>query len=142
MMIALASDHAGFDFKERIKIFLDALGYSWKDYGTFSSERADYPEFAHRGAEGIIQGECSQGIFVCGSGIGIGIAANRHRGIRAASCQTVEAARLSRLHNNANVLALGERLISWETAKEMIQVWLKTEFEGGRHIPRIKKIEM
>ena len=86
-------------------------------------------------------GECERGIFVCGTGIGIGIAANRHRGIRAASCQILEAARMSRLHNDANVLAIGERLVAWPLAEEMIRVWLETPFEGGRHSARIAKID-
>ncbi len=141
MTIALASDHAGYAYKERIKVLLDARGLPWKDYGTFSDERADYPDFAHAAARGILAGECSRGIFVCGSGLGIGMAANRHRGIRAAMCQTVEAARLSRLHNDANVLAIGERLADWETATAMIDTWLTTPFEGGRHCARIEKID-
>ncbi|MCZ7557300.1 MAG: ribose 5-phosphate isomerase B [Bacteroidia bacterium] len=142
MMIALASDHGGYEFKERIKRLLDALGVLWKDFGTDSGESVDYPDFAHAAAESIVQGECDRGIFVCGTGIGISLAANRHKGIRAAACQVVEAARMSRLHNDANVLALGERLISWETAEEMIRVWLETPFEGGRHQRRIDKIEL
>lgn len=141
-MIALASDHGGYEFKERIKRLLDALGVLWKDFGTDSGESVDYPDFAHAAAESIVQGECDRGIFVCGTGIGISLAANRHKGIRAAACQVVEAARMSRLHNDANVLALGERLISWETAEEMIRVWLETPFEGGRHQRRIDKIEL
>jgi ribose 5-phosphate isomerase B len=141
-MIALASDHGGFEYKERVKQLLDALSLSWKDYGADSSVRSDYPDFAHRAAVGILAGECDRGIFVCGSGIGIGIAANRHKGIRAASCQLVEAARLSRLHNDANVLAIGERLVSWETTEEMIRVWLETPFEGGRHVDRVRKIDL
>jgi len=142
MKIALASDHAGFDFKERTKSLLDSIDIPWKDFGTDSTERADYPDFAHRASEGMLGGECDRGIFVCGSGIGIGIAANRHRGIRAAICQTVEAARMSRLHNDANVLAIGQRLVSWETAEEIIRTWLDTPFEGGRHEPRVAKIEL
>lgn len=140
-MIALASDHAGFEYKEKIKTFLDEMHLKWKDYGTHSSESVDYPDFAHKGAEGITNGEADRGIFVCGSGIGIGIAANRHRGIRAASVQTIEAAKLSREHNDANVLALGQRLVDWETAKEIIRVWLATPFEGGRHERRVEKID-
>ncbi len=141
-MIALASDHAGYSFKERTKELLDNLGFSWKDYGTHSSERVDYPDFAHAAARGILSGECDRGIFICGSGIGIGMAANKHPGIRAAMCQIVEAARLARLHNDANVLTLGERLVTWDTAEEMIRVWLETPFEGGRHVDRIRKIEL
>jgi len=141
-MIALASDHAGYSFKERTKELLDKLGFSWKDYGTHSPERTDYPDYAHAAARGILSGECDRGIFICGSGIGIGMAANRHPGIRAAMCQIVEAARLSRLHNDANVLTLGERLVTWDTAEEMIRVWLETPFEGGRHVERVRKIDL
>lgn len=141
MTIALAADHAGFAMKERVKGLLDTLGIAWKDYGTTSEERCDYPDLAHAAASGMQRGECERGIFVCGSGIGIGMAANRHRGIRAAMCQTLEAARLSRLHNDANVLAIGSRLLTWDEAEAMIRVWLDTGFEGGRHTPRVEKIE-
>lgn len=141
-MIALASDHGGFDYKERIKLLLDALALSWKDFGTYSNDSVDYPDFAHAASEAILRGECERGIFVCGTGIGISIAANRHKGIRAAACQLPEAARMSRLHNDANVLALGQRLISWDVAEEMIRLWLNTSFEGGRHVCRIGKIEL
>jgi ribose 5-phosphate isomerase B len=142
MMIALASDHAGFEYKERVKPLLVSLGHTFTDYGTDSDARADYPDYAHRASEGIVSGTCECGIFICGTGIGISIAANRHRGIRAASCQILEAARMSRLHNDANVLAIGQRLLSWEAADEMIRVWLETPFEGGRHTDRIAKIEL
>ncbi|MDH7515551.1 MAG: ribose 5-phosphate isomerase B [Bacteroidota bacterium] len=141
MKIALASDHAGFAYKERLKSLLADLGHTWKDFGTYSPDRADYPDFVHPAAESVAQGECERGIFVCGSGIGVGITANRHRGVRAASCQIVEAARLSRLHNDANVLAIGARLTAWETVAQMVELWLVTPFEGGRHEPRIAKIE-
>jgi ribose 5-phosphate isomerase B len=141
MTIALAADHAGFAYKEKIKDLLVALGHAYTDYGTGSAERADYPDYAHRASEGILRGECTRGIFVCGTGIGISIAANRHRGIRAAACQILDAARMSRLHNDANVLAIGARLVPWPLAEEMIRVWLETPFEGGRHSARIAKIE-
>ncbi len=141
-MIALAADHGGYDYKERIKQLLDALALSWKDFGTVTDVSSDYPDFAHAAADAIARGECDRGIFVCGTGIGISLAANRHRGIRAAACQIVEAARMSRLHNDANVLAIGQRLIPWETAEQMIRVWLETPFEGGRHQRRIEKIEL
>ena len=142
MIVALASDHAGFAYKTRSKTLLLALGHSFVDYGTDSETRADYPDFAHRASLGIQSGECSQGIFICGTGIGISIAANRHRGIRAAACQILEAVRMSRLHNDANVLAIGQRLVSWDLAEEMIRLWFTTPFEGGRHTARIAKIEL
>ncbi len=141
-MIALASDHGGFHYKERCKTLLDELGLAWKDFGTTSDESVDYPDFAHAAAEAIQRGECDRGIFICGTGIGISLAANRHKGIRAAACQILEAARMSRLHNDANVLALGERLVDWPLAEKMIRLWLETPFEGGRHERRIGKIEI
>lgn len=141
-MIALASDHAGYDYKEKLKSLLDSLKLAWKDFGTFSKESVDYPDFAHAAAEAVAGGTCDRGILVCGSGIGVGIAANRHTGVRAASCQTVEAAILSRRHNNANILAIGERLVDWQTAEEMTRRWLETPFEGGRHERRVAKIEI
>jgi len=141
-MIALASDHGGYQYKERTKALLDALGLAWKDFGTDSADSVDYPDFAHAAARGILDGSCDRGIFICGTGIGISLAANRHRGIRAAACQIPEAARMSRLHNDANVLALGERLVDWDTAASMIRLWLETPFEGGRHERRIHKIEI
>jgi ribose 5-phosphate isomerase B len=141
-MIALASDHGGYEYKEKTKILLDTLGLPWKDFGTHSDESVDYPDFSHAAALAIVRGECDRGIFICGTGIGISLAANRHSGVRAAACQIPEAARLSRLHNNANVLALGQRLIDWETAEAMIRLWLETPFEGGRHERRIAKIEI
>jgi ribose 5-phosphate isomerase B len=139
-MIALASDHAGFNYKERVKELLTHLGLPFTDFGTNSEKSVDYPDFAHTASESISKGSCGRGIFICGTGIGVSIVANKHQGIRAAACQTVEAAALSREHNDANVLCLGERLTTWETAKEIIEVFLKTEFEGGRHERRIKKI--
>jgi ribose 5-phosphate isomerase B len=141
-MIALASDHGGFEYKERTKSLLDELGFAWKDFGTDSDTSVDYPDFAHAAAEAIVNGDCERGIFICGTGIGISLAANRHKGIRAAACQIPEAARMSRLHNNANVLALGQRLVDWDTAAGMIRIWLETPFEGGRHERRIQKIEI
>jgi ribose 5-phosphate isomerase B len=141
-MIALAADHGGYNYKERVKALLDSIGLTWKDFGTDSEESVDYPDFAHAAAEAIQRGECDRGIFICGTGIGISLAANRHRGVRAAACQVPEAARMSRLHNDANVLALGERLVDWALAEQMIRIWLETPFEGGRHERRIGKIEL
>ncbi len=139
--IALASDHGGFQYKQRIASLLDTMGYSWEDFGTTSEESMDYPDTAHPAARAIQAGRCDLGIFICGSGIGIGIAANKHRGIRAASCQIPEAARLCRLHNDANVLALGQRLTPWEDVETMVRLFLTTPFEGGRHEARVRKIE-
>jgi ribose 5-phosphate isomerase B len=141
MKVALASDHAGFKYKELAKAYLQQLGHEVVDYGTKSEERSDYPDFAHLASEGILRGEAERGVFVCGSGIGISIAANRHKGIRAVDAVTEEMAQLSREHNDANVLALGERLVDWDTAKKIIDKFFETQFEGGRHQGRVDKID-
>jgi len=141
MKIALACDHGGFRLKEAIKSYLKELGVELIDYGTFSEDSVDYPDFAKRAAEGIVKGEADRGIFICGTGIGISIAANKVRGIRAALCYNVYAAEMSRRHNDANVLCLGGRVIGEELAKRIVKAWLETPFEGGRHQRRIKKIE-
>lgn len=139
-MIAIASDHAGFEYKEKVKEILKKRGISFKDFGAQSDDRSDYPDFAHQASEAISSGECEKGILVCGTGIGVGIVANKHRGVRAAMCQIPEAARLARLHNDANVLAIGQRLLDWKSAEEIINIFLDTEFEGGRHKIRVDKI--
>ena len=139
-IIAIASDHAGYNYKEKVKVFLTAMEIKFIDYGAHSSESSDYPDFGHAACEGIMRGECDKGIFVCGSGIGISIVANKHKGIRASACESVLAAELSRKHNNTNVLCFGERLVTWETAEQLIKAFLSTEFEGGRHIQRVNKI--
>jgi ribose 5-phosphate isomerase B len=139
-MVALASDHAGFAYKEQIKKLLESLGISYKDYGAFSGESTDYPDWAHRAAEAMIAGECDRGIFICGTGIGMSIIANKHKGIRAAACESTTAARLSRQHNDANVLALGERITGWESTADIVRTFLSTTFEAGRHERRVKKI--
>ncbi len=139
-MIALASDHAGFQYKGKIKKLLDSLKESYKDFGTTSTEPTDYPDFAHAAAQSIARGECDRAIMVCGSGIGMDIVANKSKGVRAAVCTTVEMARLSRSHNDANALVIGERLTDWPTVEQIVRVWLETGFEGGRHERRVKKI--
>lgn len=141
MKVALAADHAGFDYKEKAKEYLKGKGYEVVDFGTNSSERVDYSDFAHKAAESIASGDTERGVFVCGSGIGISITANRHKGVRAVNAVTEEMAKLSREHNDANVLALGERLISWELTKKIIDVFFATLFEGGRHTERVAKID-
>ena len=140
MKIAVASDHAGFEYKEKLKELLKELGHEFVDFGTFSSDSTDYPDFAYPAAEAVANGECERGIFICGTGVGVSIVANKVKGIRAANCCSVEEAKLSRQHNDANVLTFGARLISWENAKEIVKVWLETEFEGGRHARRVEKI--
>lgn len=139
-MIAIASDHAGFGYKEKTRKLLEARNLSFKDFGAASAERSDYPDYAHAASVAVAGGECTKGIFICGTGIGVGIVANKHAGIRAAMCQIPEAARLARSHNNANVLTLGQRLVDWDTAEQIINTFLDTDFEGGRHQIRVDKI--
>jgi len=141
MKIAIASDHAGFDYKERIKPLLQTLGHEVRDFGTSSNDPVDYPLFIRPAAEAVARGECERAIVLGGSGNGEAIVANKVKGIRCALCWNVESARLSRQHNDANALSLGQRLISLETALEIVKVWLATPFEGGRHERRIRLIE-
>lgn len=140
LRIAIGSDHAGFKLKEKIKGFLDELGYQYKDYGTDSEESVDYPDFAAKVAEVVSKGEFDRGILVCGTGIGMSIAANKFPNVRATLCYDTTTARLSREHNDANVLTLGGRLTDEKTAKEIVGIWLKTEFLGERHARRVDKI--
>ena len=140
MTIAIGADHAGFEMKEKIKELLKSMGLHSQDFGTHSAESTDYPDYAHKVAEAVSKGEADFGILVCGTGIGMSIVANKHDGIRAGNVESVEAAKLSRQHNNANVLALGARLTPWEKAQEIIRTFLATKFEGGRHQRRIEKI--
>ena len=139
-MIGLASDHAGYPLKEYVKTYLDARGIMWKDYGTDSEERCDYPDFGHALAQGIEAGECERGIAVCGSGEGISMTLNKHQGIRAALCWIPEIAHLARQHNDANVLVMPGRFITNEEADAIMDEYLQTSFEGGRHAIRIAKI--
>ena len=141
MKIALASDHAGFEYKEQIKKLLLAEGHNVHDFGTNSSAQVDYPKFIRPAAEAVARGECERGIVLGGSGNGEAIVANKVRGVRCALCWNVESARLSRQHNDANVLSLGQRLIGLDVALEIVKVWLVTPFEGGRHEARIRQIE-
>jgi ribose 5-phosphate isomerase B len=141
MKIAIASDHAGFGCKEKIKALLNGLGHEVKDFGTHSSDPVDYSVFICPAAEAVARGECERGLVLGGSGNGEAIVANKVKGIRCAPCWNVESARLSRQHNDANVLSPGQRMIPLETALEIVKVWLATEFEGGRHLQRIKQIE-
>ncbi len=139
-LIALASDHAGAQLKSTLVAELERLGYRALDLGTSSAQPADYPDMADRLAAALADGTARRGVLVCGTGIGISIAANRHRHIRAALCHDVTSTRLCREHNDANVLALGERLIGPEVAKECLATFLSTEFAGGRHAPRVGKL--
>lgn len=143
MRIYIGSDHAGFLLKEDIVSYLTDLGHEVLDMGTYSSDSTDYPIYAQEVSEKVLSDDTPdvRGIVICGSGIGVSISANRYNGIRAALCMTPEMAELSRLHNDSNVLALGARLIEIDTAKEIIDKWLKTDFEGGRHLKRINLID-
>ena len=141
MKIAIGSDHAGFKYKEKIKDFLVKLGHDVKDFGTNSDAPVDYPLFIRPTAEAVARGECERGIVLGGSGNGEAIVANRVRGVRCTLCWNVESARLGRSHNNANVLSLGERMISESEALAILDVWLNTPFEGGRHQARIDQID-
>ena len=139
MKISIGSDHAGFELKQ--KIINKYSSFKFDDCGTFSNKSVDYPDFGHKVANSVLKGDVDYGIIVCGSGIGISIAANRNKGIRAALCTSTEHAKLSRLHNDANILALGSRLTDEKDIYAIIDIFFKTEFEGGRHSDRIKKID-
>ena len=138
--IAVASDHAGFDLKEILKRDLQEAGLEVLDLGTNSTQSVDYPDFGTAMADAVSSGKAARGVLVCGTGIGISIAANRNPKIRAAIVHDVTSARLCRQHNDANVVAFGQRLIGTETAREALKVFLATEFEGGRHAGRVAKL--
>ena len=138
--IAIACDHAGFKIKETIKAYLLKKGYKLMDFGTYSEESVDYPDFAHPLAQAVERKEFDCGITLCGSGNGISMTANKYQGIRAALCWNIEIANLARLHNNANVCSIPARFVSEELALDIINEFLKTDFEGGRHIKRIEKM--
>ena len=138
--IAIASDHAGFDLKQALAEVMVELGYEVLDLGTEGPESVDYPDYADALVGAIQNGEADRGVLVCGTGIGISMRANRHPGIRAANCHNDTAARLAREHNDANVLALGARMVGLEVAKDCLRTFLQTEFEGGRHSRRVEKL--
>jgi ribose 5-phosphate isomerase B len=138
--IAIGADHAGFEYKELLKKYLDSKGYTVKDYGTYGTASADYPDFAHPVATAVEKKEFNLGLLICGSANGIAITANKHQGIRAAICWQEELAQLARAHNNANILCLPARFISIELAEKILETFLKTDFEGGRHDRRVDKI--
>ncbi len=140
LKIAIGSDHGGFKLKEEIKKMLQEKEYDFKDFGTFSEESVDYPDIALEVARAVQDGSYDRGILICGTGIGIGIAANKLAGIRAALCHDTFSARASREHNNANILTMGERVIGPGLARDIVNVWLETGFAGGRHARRVEKI--
>ncbi len=141
MKIAIGSDHAGFAYKELIREILAERGHQVQDLGTYSDEPVDYPQWIRPVAEAVAKGECERGIVLGGSGNGEAIAANKVRGIRCSLCWNVESARLAREHNDANVLSIGQRMVSEETALAVVDAWLNTAFGGGRHQRRIDQIE-
>ncbi len=138
--IVIASDHAGYELKETLKQELSEMGFEVLDLGTDSQESVDYPDFGHAAAEAIVSGRAERGVIVCGTGIGISIAANRHPGVRAALCHDAELAKLSREHNDANLLALGGRTTEVDVARACLKSFLETSYEGGRHDRRIAKL--
>ena len=140
MRIALASDHAGYSEKERLKALLADLGVEFDDLGTVSEESVDYPDYARKVAEQVAEGRVEQGLLVCGSGTGMAITANKVPGVRAAVAWSEETARLARQHNDANVLAIGARTTPPEDIPKIVRAWFATEFEGGRHAARVEKI--
>lgn len=140
MKIAIGGDHAGFDYKEAIKPFIESLGHEVEDFGPQTGDSVDYPDFAHPLSSSVEEGKNDLGILICGSGNGVAITANKHQGIRAALCWNEELAALARQHNNANVLCLPARFIDLDLAKKLVETFLTTEFEGGRHGRRVDKI--
>ncbi|MDQ7843901.1 MAG: ribose 5-phosphate isomerase B [Armatimonadota bacterium] len=141
MRVALASDHAGYRLKEELKPFLRELGHEVRDFGTHSEDPVDYPDVIAPAAEAVARGDCERGIVIGGSGNGEAMVANKVPGVRCALCHDVTTARLARAHNDANMLALGQRIVGSEVARDIVATWLLTPFEGGRHEQRVRKIE-
>ena len=138
--IGIGGDHAGFNYKEKMIEYLESNGYKVKDFGTYTSESADYPDFAHAVSYAVEKSEFDFGVLICGSANGVAITANKHQGIRAAICWTEELASLSRQHNNANIVCLPARFIEYPLAEKIVAKFLSTGFEGGRHATRVSKI--
>ncbi len=142
MKYFIATDHAGFAIKEKVKQMLHDLGHEVEDLGPDSAERVDYPDFAHKLARAVLAEEGSFGVLICGTGIGMSLAANKHEGIRAALCHDAYTAEMARAHNDANVLCFGERVVGLGVAESILKAWNETSFEGGRHANRVAKIEI
>ena len=142
MKIALGCDHGGYELKQFIMKTLEKLGYEYEDFGCYSLESCDYPDFGAAAARAVAEGKCDRGIVICTTGIGISIAANKIKGIRCAHCADCLEAEMTRRHNNANVCTMPARFISTDTAREIVDIFLNTEFEGGRHQARIDKIPL
>ena len=140
MHIAIASDHGGYDYKSMLIPYLEQMGHQVTDFGCGGPESVDYPDYAAPACRAVQQNQCDRAILVCGTGVGMSISANKFQGIRCALCGDVLTARLTRAHNDSNVLAMGGRIIGPETAKAIVSAWLETEFEGGRHQRRIEKV--
>jgi len=141
MKIALAADHAGFEEKETLKKILDDIGIAYEDMGTFSCDSVDYPDYARKVGEAVAEGQYERGVLLCGSGTGMAISANKVPGVRAAVAWNEDIAKLSRQHNNANVLAIPARFISLDELQKIVKAWFSADFEGGRHERRVEKIE-
>ncbi len=142
MLIAIGSDHAGLEMKTEIIAVLNELGHEYKDYGTDTPQSVDYPDFGEKVSEAVSTGKAERGILICGTGIGMSIVANKFPNIRASLCNELFSAKMSRLHNDANILVLGGRIIGKDLAKEIVRTWMTTPFEGGRHANRLKKITL
>jgi len=140
-MIAIGSDHAGFRLKEKIKDFLRKKGVEFCDFGPENEDPVDYPDFGKKVAKAVSQGEAERGILICGSGLGMTIVANKFKGVRATLCHDEYTAKMSRAHNDSNLLTLGARVLDEETALKIVEIWLDTPFEGGRHLRRLNKIK-
>lgn len=140
MLVAIGSDHGGFQLKEEIKKLLAEENIAFEDFGTHSTQSVDYPDIAQKVGEAVVSGQYTRGILICGTGIGISIAANKIKGIRAALCHDVFSAKMTREHNDTNILAMGERVIGPGLARMIVSTWLATEFVGGRHAARVTKI--
>jgi ribose 5-phosphate isomerase B len=142
MKYFIGTDHAGIAIKPFVIEVLESKGIEVEDLGCYSDERVDYPDYSHKVADAVSKNEGTKGILICGSGIGMSLAANKHKGIRAALCHDHYTAKMARLHNDANILCFGERIVAKGIIEDMIDVWLSTEFEGGRHTQRVEKIEL
>ena len=139
-ILAIASDHAGYALKKSIEKHLDEIGVKYIDFGTDSTESCNYPDFAHKLCVSMQSGECYRGILVCGTGVGMSMTANKHKGIRAACCSDTFSAKATRMHNDANVLCMGERVVGPGLANDLVDIFLSTEFEGGRHEKRVAMV--
>ncbi len=141
MKISLACDHGGYSLKTQLDEYLKGLGHTVVDFGTFSTDSCDYPDFARPAAEAVANGECERGIVICTTGIGVSIVANKVRGVRCALCLNADMAHMTRAHNNANMIAMGQKYVDFDVAKQIVDEFLNTGFEGGKHARRVDKIE-